>query len=259
VRASSSSSSRSRSSSNSNTRACSHNPPARRTGLVCRAAKELHFNRNMEALKRMQAGVDKLSTVVGVTIGPKVWLGSGGQQQQQQQQQAAPPGSARPARPQPDASAPTRRIGSSCGPLGGMEAAGSMALAAAALLRLHGLHAPMQAAGLMSRHARRRRQQQRLAHAHMHDMLHAQQPTTPALPHTHPRHAPRTQGRNVVLESKYGSPKIVNDGVTIAREVELEDPVENIGCKLVRQVRASLRAVRGPPHTACPPAAWQAT
>lgn len=43
------------------------------------------------------------------------------------------------------------------------------------------------------------------------------------------------QGRNVVLESKYGSPKIVNDGVTVAREVELEDPVENIGVKLVRQ------------------------
>ena len=44
------------------------------------------------------------------------------------------------------------------------------------------------------------------------------------------------KGRNVVLESKYGSPKIVNDGVTVAREVELEDPVENIGAKLVRQV-----------------------
>ena len=44
-----------------------------------------------------------------------------------------------------------------------------------------------------------------------------------------------------MLESKYGSPKIVNDGVTIAREVELEDPVENIGCKLVRQVRACVR------------------
>ena len=48
------------------------------------------------------------------------------------------------------------------------------------------------------------------------------------------------QGRNVVLESKYGSPKIVNDGVTVAKEVELEDPVENIGAKLVRQVRPSL-------------------
>ncbi len=44
------------------------------------------------------------------------------------------------------------------------------------------------------------------------------------------------QGRNVVLEQKYGSPKIVNDGVTVAKEVELEDPVENIGAKLVRQV-----------------------
>lgn len=46
----------------------------------------------------------------------------------------------------------------------------------------------------------------------------------------------RLQGRNVVLESKFGSPRIVNDGVTVAKEVELEDPVENIGAKLVRQV-----------------------
>lgn len=43
------------------------------------------------------------------------------------------------------------------------------------------------------------------------------------------------KGRNVVLESKFGSPKIVNDGVTVAKEVELEDSVENIGAKLVRQ------------------------
>ena len=49
------------------------------------------------------------------------------------------------------------------------------------------------------------------------------------------------QGRNVVLESKYGSPRIVNDGVTVAKEVELEDPVENIGAKLVRQVCCSPR------------------
>ena len=47
---------------------------------------------------------------------------------------------------------------------------------------------------------------------------------------------PNMQGRNVVLESKYGSPRIVNDGVTVAKEVELEDPVENIGAMLVRQV-----------------------
>ena len=45
-----------------------------------------------------------------------------------------------------------------------------------------------------------------------------------------------SQGRNVVLESKYGSPRIVNDGVTVAKEVDLEDPVENIGARLVRQV-----------------------
>ena len=44
----------------------------------------------------------------------------------------------------------------------------------------------------------------------------------------------------MVLESKYGSPKIVNDGVTVAKEVELEDPVENIGAKLVRQVCTKL-------------------
>lgn len=88
-----------------------------------RAAKDLHFNKNMEALKKMQAGADKLATVVGVTLGPK--------------------------------------------------------------------------------------------------------------------------GRNVVLESKYGSPKIVNDGVTIAREVELEDPVENIGAKLVRQAAARTNDTAG--------------
>lgn len=54
-----------------------------------------------------------------------------------------------------------------------------------------------------------------------------------------------SQGRNVVLESKYGSPKIVNDGVTIAREVELEDPVENIGAKLVRQAAAKTNDTAG--------------
>ena len=42
-----------------------------RRNLTVRAAKELHFNKNMDALKRMQQGVDKLATVVGVTIGPK--------------------------------------------------------------------------------------------------------------------------------------------------------------------------------------------
>ncbi|CAO2822463.1 unnamed protein product [Amaranthus hypochondriacus] len=53
------------------------------------------------------------------------------------------------------------------------------------------------------------------------------------------------KGRNVVLGSKYGSPKIVNDGVTVAKEVELEDPVENIGAKLVRQAAAKTNDLAG--------------
>ncbi|KAK6936976.1 Chaperonin Cpn60/GroEL/TCP-1 family [Dillenia turbinata] len=53
------------------------------------------------------------------------------------------------------------------------------------------------------------------------------------------------KGRNVVLESKYGSPKIVNDGVTVAKEVELEDPVENVGAKLVRQAAAKTNDLAG--------------
>src|SRR6266550_2878433 len=44
------------------------------------------------------------------------------------------------------------------------------------------------------------------------------------------------RGRNVVLEKKFGAPTITNDGVTIAREVELEDPFENMGAQLVNEV-----------------------
>lgn len=44
------------------------------------------------------------------------------------------------------------------------------------------------------------------------------------------------KGRNVVLEKKFGSPTITNDGVTIAREIELEDPLENMGAQLVKEV-----------------------
>ncbi|KAM3267945.1 hypothetical protein P3S67_031930 [Capsicum chacoense] len=53
------------------------------------------------------------------------------------------------------------------------------------------------------------------------------------------------KGRNVVLESKYGPPKIVNDGVTVAREVELEDPVENIGASVVRQAASKTNDLAG--------------
>src|SRR5271156_1850714 len=43
-------------------------------------------------------------------------------------------------------------------------------------------------------------------------------------------------GRNVVLEKKFGAPQIVNDGVTIAKEIELEDHLENAGAQLIREV-----------------------
>merc|ERR1719159_173624 len=44
------------------------------------------------------------------------------------------------------------------------------------------------------------------------------------------------RGRNVVLERNYGAPEIVNDGVTIAREISLEDPEENVGARLIQEV-----------------------
>ena len=44
------------------------------------------------------------------------------------------------------------------------------------------------------------------------------------------------KGRNVVLERNYGAPEIVNDGVTIAREIILRDPEENVGAKLIQEV-----------------------
>jgi len=53
------------------------------------------------------------------------------------------------------------------------------------------------------------------------------------------------KGRNVVLEKKFGAPDIVNDGVTIAREIELEDPFENIGAKLIQQVASKTKDSAG--------------
>ena len=44
------------------------------------------------------------------------------------------------------------------------------------------------------------------------------------------------KGRNVVLERAYGAPEIVNDGVTIARDIELSDPQENTGVRLIQEV-----------------------
>ncbi|KAL7196726.1 hypothetical protein ACSBR1_036687 [Camellia fascicularis] len=53
------------------------------------------------------------------------------------------------------------------------------------------------------------------------------------------------KGRNVVLQNKYGPPKIVNDGETILKEIELEDPLENVGVKLVRQAGAKTNDIAG--------------
>jgi chaperonin GroEL len=53
------------------------------------------------------------------------------------------------------------------------------------------------------------------------------------------------KGRNVVLEKPYGSPQIVNDGVTIAREISLEDHIENTGVSLIRQAAAKTNDVAG--------------
>ena len=53
------------------------------------------------------------------------------------------------------------------------------------------------------------------------------------------------KGRNVLLEKKFGSPLITNDGVTIAREIELEDAVENMGAQLVKEVATKTNDVAG--------------
>jgi chaperonin GroEL len=53
------------------------------------------------------------------------------------------------------------------------------------------------------------------------------------------------KGRNVVLERKFGSPTITNDGVTIARDIDLEDPWENLGCQLVKEVATKTNDIAG--------------
>ena len=55
------------------------------------------------------------------------------------------------------------------------------------------------------------------------------------------------KGRNVVLDKKFGTPLITNDGVSIAKEIELDDPFENMGAQLVtaRAHSSNLRALNG--------------
>src|SRR6187200_363782 len=53
------------------------------------------------------------------------------------------------------------------------------------------------------------------------------------------------RGRNVVLDKKWGAPTITNDGVTIAKDVELDDPFENMGAQLVKEVATKTDDVAG--------------
>ena len=53
------------------------------------------------------------------------------------------------------------------------------------------------------------------------------------------------KGRNVVLDKKFGAPLITNDGVTIAKEIELDDPFENMGAQLVKEVATKTNDIAG--------------
>src|ERR1035441_534808 len=53
------------------------------------------------------------------------------------------------------------------------------------------------------------------------------------------------KGRNVVIEKKFGAPTITNDGVSIAKEIELDDPFENMGAQLVKEVATKTNDVAG--------------
>src|SRR5438876_6774750 len=53
------------------------------------------------------------------------------------------------------------------------------------------------------------------------------------------------KGRNVVLDKKFGSPVITKDGVTVAKEIELKDPLENMGAQMVKEVASKTSDVAG--------------
>jgi len=53
------------------------------------------------------------------------------------------------------------------------------------------------------------------------------------------------RGRNVVLEKKFGAPTVTNDGVTIVREIDLKDPMENTGAQLLREVATKTNDIAG--------------
>src|SRR5256885_12038941 len=53
------------------------------------------------------------------------------------------------------------------------------------------------------------------------------------------------KGRNVIIDKKFGSPTITKDGVTVAKEIELKDPIENMGAQMVREVASKTSDVAG--------------
>ena len=53
------------------------------------------------------------------------------------------------------------------------------------------------------------------------------------------------KGRNVVLDKKFGSPTITKDGVTVAKEIDLKDPLENMGAQMVREVASKTSDIAG--------------
>src|SRR5437763_13780175 len=53
------------------------------------------------------------------------------------------------------------------------------------------------------------------------------------------------KGRNVVLEKKFGAPSVTKDGVTVAKEIELEDPIENMGAQMVKEVASKTADIAG--------------
>ncbi len=55
----------------------------------------------------------------------------------------------------------------------------------------------------------------------------------------------RTKGSNVIIDKKFGAPTVTKDGVTVAKEIELEDPIENLGANMVREVASKTSDVAG--------------
>jgi len=53
------------------------------------------------------------------------------------------------------------------------------------------------------------------------------------------------KGRNVVIEKKFGAPQVTKDGVSVAKEIELEDPIENMGAQMVKEVASKTADIAG--------------